>query len=474
MKKIICSLLTILLLSFVVQQLPSMATPGEVTLVVASPEWEPGKIIERLSQKFTEYAQKVLGYPVKIVFDYSPWGTYYDRVATVFAARSDELDLVFADSQWLGEFAEGGHILKLNDFIEANPDLKYALFNDTYDNIRIYHCTYPQGSGNYYGVPGTPDLTKLLIVRKDLFTHPEERAAFKAKYGYDLPQTYEDFLKLDWTQLRDIAEFFTRKKGEKLAGKVLDHDFYGIALVLARDYDFISCYFLDVFWSWGNELWDPKTHETLGYMNSENAIDALKFFVSLVKYMPPGAPSFGYDEVITAYAEGRVAMTALWPSMQPAIYDPKTSLVWNVSMTVVMPGHLGKDGKWRRVITLGGQPLVVSAYSSHKKEALLYLKWFYTNKWFQEEFAKEAGFTARKSIAESEWFAKVKPWSRAFKDSMKYAKDFWNVPFYMELLEIQQIKWNEAVAGKISPEDAMNYIAKKQHEIVAKYGYLGG
>src|SRR5690606_38953035 len=40
--------------------------------------------------------------------------------------------------------------------------------------------------------------------RKELFENPEEQAAFKAKYGYDLapPTTI--------AQVRDIAEFFTR------------------------------------------------------------------------------------------------------------------------------------------------------------------------------------------------------------------------------------------------------------------------
>ena len=44
-------------------------------------------------------------------------------------------------------------------------------------------------------------------------THPAEKAAFKAKYGKDLmpPETWNDWLQ--------IGEFFTRKKGEKLAGK---------------------------------------------------------------------------------------------------------------------------------------------------------------------------------------------------------------------------------------------------------------
>ena len=45
---------------------------------------------------------------------------------------------------------------------------------------------------------------KMLHYRHDLLTDPEEMAAFKEKYGYDLstPKT--------WQQYLDIARFFTR------------------------------------------------------------------------------------------------------------------------------------------------------------------------------------------------------------------------------------------------------------------------
>ena len=51
--------------------------------------------------------------------------------------------------------------------------------------------------------------------RADLLDHPGEQAAFKAKYGYDLApaKTLE--------QMRDIAEFFTRKKGRSSAMRSL-------------------------------------------------------------------------------------------------------------------------------------------------------------------------------------------------------------------------------------------------------------
>ncbi|MEM4490364.1 MAG: extracellular solute-binding protein [Ignisphaera sp.] len=434
----------------------------EVTIVILSPEWEPGRILEQMSADFTSYAEKTLGYKVHVKFDFTPWGTYYTRVMSIVAARSSEVDIIFSDSQWLGELWVGGHIIPLKDFILNDPEMKKAVLEDTYENLIYFYTAYPQGSDNYIGIPGYADVTPLLYFRKDLFTHPEERAAFKQKYGYDLPQTLEDWKNLDWVQLKDIAEFFTRKAGQKLAGEVLTEDFYGIALVLSRDYDFISCFFLSVFWSWGNELWDPTTKNPINYINSTKAKEALRFFVDLTKYMPPGAATFDYDRVISLYAQGKVAMTILWPSMAPALFDPATSRVWNVTGVGIQPHHRGV-----RYTTLGGQPLVISSYSKNKEEAKLFLKWFYTVAY--KNYSLLVGFTARKSIAQSTEFFESKPWARAFVEAIPYAKDFWNVPYYGKLLEVQQLYLNKAVAGEISPDEALDIIAREQWSIVQQY-----
>ncbi|MEM2234579.1 MAG: extracellular solute-binding protein [Desulfurococcaceae archaeon] len=431
----------------------------EVTLVILSPEWEPAVILEEMAKDFTSYAEEKLGYKVYVKLDVTPWGTYYTRVTSVVTARSPEADIIFADSQWLGELWEGGHIISLKDFILNDPEMRYAVLNDTFPNLIYFYTAYPQGSDNYVGIPGTADATPLLHFRKDLFTHPDERAAFRQKYGYDLPTSLEEWMDIDWVQLRDIAEFFTRKKGETLAGKVLDEDFYGLALVLSRDYDFISCFFLSVFWSWGAELWDPVTHNPIGYINSTQAKEALRFFVELTNYMPPGAPTFDYDKVISLYAEGKVAMTAMWASMSGAFYDPATSKVWNVSEAAVQPHHNGV-----RYTMLGGQPLVISAYSRYKEEAKLFLKWFYTVAY--KEYSIRVGFTGRISVAESPEFLNAKPWARAYKEAIKYAKDFWNIPYYGRMLEVQQLYFNKAVAKEISPDEALDIIAAEQWKIV--------
>ncbi|ADV64827.1 extracellular solute-binding protein family 1 [Desulfurococcus mucosus DSM 2162] len=453
--------LAIVVIGGVAYYLSTQQPRKEVTIVVLSPEWEPGKILEQLSANFTSYAQEKLGYPVKVVFDFTPWGTYYQRVTSIVTARSSEADIIFSDSQWLGELFEGGHIIDLTDWINNDPDMKAAT-QDTYENLVKFYMTYPQGSNRYVGVPGYADAVMLLYYRKDLFNDPVERANFKAKYGYDLPSTLEDFKRLDWLQLKDIAEFFTRRAGETLAGQTLTEDFYGITLVLSRDYDYISCSFLSMFWSWGAELWNPSTMDPRSYINSTQGVEALQFLHNLTRYMPPSPATYDYDKVITTFAQGKAAMTVLWPSMAPALFDPATSRVSDKIGVAILPQHNGV-----RYITLGGQPLVISSYSNHKEEAKLFIKWFYTVAY--KDYSLRVGFTARKSIAQSSDFVNSKPWARAFVESLPYAKDFWNIPFYGRMLEIQQKYWNMVVAGQIDPKTAMDKIAEEQWGVVQQF-----
>src|SRR5512136_2710073 len=61
-----------------------------------------------------------------------------------------------------------------------------------------------------YGLP-FHFISMYLWYRYDWFEHPDEQAAFEAKYGYGLPSP-----PITWQEYLDCSEFFTRKSGQKL------------------------------------------------------------------------------------------------------------------------------------------------------------------------------------------------------------------------------------------------------------------
>ena len=433
-----------------------------VTLKMTGPDWLPVTLMEQISADFPAYAKEKLGYEVRIDIDPHPWSNYYDKLSAALAAGTPVYDLFVSDSQWIGSLADSGHIIPLNEHIQNDPELK-AILDKIHPALRNAYCAYPGGTENWWGFPQEADVQGFFI-RKDLFEHPEERAAFQAQYGRDLPQTYEDWSSVEWEQAREYAEFFTRKEGETLAGKTLENDFYGLALASSKAYDFVSMSWLQLLYNWNGEIWNWDTQEVDGYLNSPQAVDSLAYYIDLLQFQPPGAVNFDFDGVNNALAQDLVAMAGNWIAVIPSVIeDPSYSKVTGKIMVAAPPGANGN-----RAFNLGGQPFVVGSKSKHVNEALEYIKW-----WFQDEqqwrFARGGGLPTTAPILESEEFQSLKPWTRAFADAVPLQKDVWKHPQFFPMITAQQEELHKAVTGEIEPKQALDNAAQKLETILAEW-----
>lgn len=449
---------------------PTAVTP-EITITFSSPEWLPGRLTGLIAERFPEWSAKVLGKAVAVKMDLIPWSAIQDRTFAVLAARSKEPTLLISDSQWLGHLYVGGHIVRLNPYIEKDPELQQILARIGEAFVH-YYMTYPQGNrDNIVGFAHEGDFQSL-VVRTDLMSHPTERENFKAQYGYDLPQKYEDWFpaQIDWIQLRDMAKFFTRKAGDELAGKRLEEDFYGIALWMSKAYDAIACAWGNHLYSWGEYWWDPVTGQVDGILNSKRGVEALEYYRSLIPYMPPNYLDMGIDEVNAAMQAGRVALAITYVGFQAALFDPAASVVADKIISVPLPGHLCDDGIFRRYHQLGGQPMCINAYSDHKDVALAFIKF-----WFEPEnqkmWAEGGGGVCLKDILETDWFKNLTPYNRAYADELPFQLDFWNVPVYAEMLQAVQEEIHMCLAGQTDPKTCLDRLAKRHEEILEEDGY---
>jgi len=464
------------------------AKKGPVTLVFTSPEWLPGSLTGDIAKGFTAWSEKNLGYPVTVKMDLNPWGTYHDRLATVFSAKGSDFDILISDSQFVGEFAEAGHIIKFNDWIKAHQGKDIDMF-DFPPNLVKYFCTYPVwdfdmdkfqagdlqlDKVSYWGIPHEADVMALMY-RSDLFTNADERAAFKAKYGYDLPQTYEDWYNwVTWLQFKDFAEFFTRKAGEKLAGQVLTEDVYGCTTWNAK-YDSSAYQFHAYLWDMGGEIWSgPPGFKASGHINSELAVESAKWYASLRPFEPPGAEAYWFDEAVTAMAQGKVAMSLNAVGFIGPLWDKTKSKVADVVQCTVWPGLVrdhgpNADGKYYKYAQLVGQPMCVSAYSKYKEEALAFFIYWFTEE-AQWKWSDGGGGVAALKILNTDRFVNAAPWNRAVRDTIGIQKDFWNIPTYNELMLTEGETLNGIFAGTITDiKVALNDLAVKQDEIIAKW-----
>ncbi len=311
----------------------------EVTLTMAVPDWPPTRIMKKF---FDEQYKPKSGNTVKLEVDFIPWTDFYTRVNASLTSGEKKYNFIVSDSQWLGAFVEGGYFRKINDLLDADPEFKKT-FESIHPNPLNAYSTYPHKSQNYYGFPQFPDVL-VNFARKDPVRRnraeefpgqvQQEAALHRRRAGC-----------MTWDDFRNVGEFFQRKKGDMLAGKPAEDDFYGIAYQAGKGYDFSSMQINGFIWQMGGNTWDETqvpTGQAEGVVNSPEAVAALEKYLSMLQYMPPLAKTgtmdiFKSDEL---FREGKVAMNINWIGLGEASLDPKSSKVADKLVFGQMPGTM--------------------------------------------------------------------------------------------------------------------------------------
>lgn len=415
---------------------------GVTELNILWAQWDPADYLQEIGNMYEE----ATGITVNVIQE--PWGSFYDRAFTEFAAGGDGFDMIVGDSQWLGQGAEQGHYVELTDFLVGE-----GIAETVTEATLTYYGEYPTGSGRYWAFPTEGDADGWAY-RMDLFEDPEEMAAFEAEYGYALgvPET--------WDQLMDIAKFFTRP----------DEGLYGAAIYTQKDYDAITMGYENVLFSFGGK-WQNENNEVLGVVNSPEAISALEFYRELYECCsPPGMGNAFFQETNDALINGQAAMIMNYFAFFPALASPSINPFADVTGYFANPA--GPTGLRRAA--LGGQGISIVSYASPERQeaAKDFIRWF-AQEDTQKEWALLGGYTCNKNVLASEEFLQVAPYNAAFAETMNMVMDYWNIPQFGQLLEVTQRELSDyVVGGEGTAEEAMNAMAEEHHSILVETGVL--
>jgi multiple sugar transport system substrate-binding protein len=148
----------------------AQAQEKQITLCWAA--WDPANALAELSKDFTAKTG------IQMKYEFVPWTNFADRFINELNSGGKLCDVMIGDSQWIGGGATYGHYVKLNDFFDAN-----GISMDDFLPATVYsYSTWPKGTPNYWALPAMGDALGW-IYRKDWFSRPEIRDAFKAEYG---------------------------------------------------------------------------------------------------------------------------------------------------------------------------------------------------------------------------------------------------------------------------------------------------
>ena len=449
------------------------AVSKDIVLNMAGPDWGPTRFLQ---EYFNKTYKAKSGNNVKLVFDFIPWPSFYDRVAASLTSGEKKYQMIISDSQWIGTFIEGGHFMKLNKYIDADPELQ-AIMKDIHPAMTENYSTYPHKSKNYYGFPQFPD-TKVTWFRNDLFCHDGERADFKAKFNQVLPCSYDEWKNTDWDVWANVGKFFRRDKGAKLGDGVAEHDFYGVAYQAGKVGDFSSMQILAFIWQHGGDIWDEANApnaQAEGVVNSAAAVKGFQHYLDILKYAPPvhKTGQMGIFAIQELFMQGKVAAIIDWAGVAPPALDPKVSKYADKTGFAMTPGLRKSDGSIDRTDNIGGQPFVLTTWNSEEvtKEALEVVKWW-MSKDVQIEFSKNGGEPGLMSVMNMPEYNDFLPWNRAHAELLQYQKDVWHTPEMFEMLTQQQEEFDKAITGQKTAKEAMDAIAKFQQELLTEVGKI--
>jgi multiple sugar transport system substrate-binding protein len=422
---------------------PAAEKPAVDEIKILWAQWDPADYLQQIGNVYEQETG------IKVTIVQEPWGSFGDRFFTEMAAGGDAWDMVVGDSQWLGQGSSQGHYIELTDFLVGE-----GIADTVTEATLTYYGEYPTGSGKYWAFPTEGDADGWAY-RKDLFEDPEEQAAFKAKYGYDLavPQTFEQFM--------DIAKFFTRP----------EENLYGVAIYTQKDYDAITMGVENTMFSWGARWQNPETNEVMGVVNSPEAIGAVEYYRELFECcQAPGLSNAFFTETNDALIGGQAVMVMNYFAFFPALVNPNINPYADVTGFFANPA--GPTGK--RHAALGGQGMSIVSYISPERQeaARDFIRWF-AQKDVQARWAELGGYTCNKEVLATDAFLNATPFNPAFAETMNFVMDFWNIPVYGELLEVTQRELSRyIVEGVGTAEEAMNTIAEEHHKILMDAGFI--
>jgi multiple sugar transport system substrate-binding protein len=359
-------------------------------------------------------------------------------------SRRGEYDAIMVHSPQMGLLLDAGVLRPIDDLVAnaelTSPDLDLDdLIQPSWDTVAKYQ-------DETYGFL-TWAYNTVYWARGDLLSHPEEQAAFKAKYGYDLAPAKT------LQQMRDIAEFFTRAKGDKLAGQTLESDFYGILLEGIKGGTTWWTVWNSFVRNWGGDIFDEDGSPSID--RPEN-VAAIEFWGDLWQFGPPGMAEASLIDVPTLMGQGVTAQALAWSDFGLGIDREGASPYAGKFVYAPSPANADYDGP--RSAEVEPSILIIAASSEAPEATYLFLQWM-SDRNTQLALAEElgAGVPNRYSLFEAPIYkdSRLAPLYAAMRGSLEYGEAKPRVPQIYQINDALAGLVQQVGLGQLSAEEAM-------------------
>lgn len=281
------------------------------------------------------------------------------------SSKSKGFDIYLLDNNLVPLFASNNWIQPIGQRLN-----RYYNVDDIYDVLRRSYSW----KNKLYGLPVYSEIT-LLYYRTDLFK----------KYHLSPPTTMQDLAK---------------------DAQALNHPprTYGIALRGLRGEGMNVYIWTEWLRSYGARYF---SNTMMPEFDSSRAIAATKDYHRLIsKYAPPGSGSWGWPQVESAFASGRVAMIVEASAFYPLFNNPKDSSVVGKVGYAVVPA--GPCGRFPANFSIGfSVASTVQRNSKQEKADIAFLQWATSGEMEKARLEHGIGNVDRTSVANSATAQKV-------------------------------------------------------------------
>ena len=386
---------------------------------------------------------------VTINIVWTDYASLHEKMMTELVGGTGAFDVMAAITDFMPEFIRGGYLEPLDSYIENDPP------EDWPDDIPEGLLKFQRDSeGNLYGLPWW-DGPVMFYYRTDLFNDSDEKAAFRAEYGYDLspPETWDEFL--------DISKFFTRDTDGD--GKT---DFYGTVLGAKQGGQNLVYDVLIMFYTNGIEVIDENYKPVF---NTGEGAEALQFYADLInkyKVAPKASTTFDVPESGDFFLTGNCAIHWNWTHIAGFAEDPeKSKIVGNCGYGLMPKGPNGSHKSLSIYWTYA-----IPKASQNKEVAYDYIK-FLISKDMDLLMADYYGQPVRLSTWNDPELVEKFPF---FPWIAKTHEDVGTSPQVAEFTQINdllQIAAAKVIAEQMSAKDALDEAAEDIENIMEEAGY---
>ncbi|HEX8941134.1 MAG TPA: extracellular solute-binding protein [Candidatus Limnocylindrales bacterium] len=368
--------------------------------------------VQNMTKAFTDAHPNI-----KIVPDFVAYESLHDKTVTDQVGGQGSYDLVLIDTPWPAEFAKAGIVQDITDKIPA--DFKSGIFDSAWTA-----ATY---NGRIYGVPWIND-TKFFYYNKQMLTAAGITSA---------PKTWDDVL--------------AAARAVKAKGLVQ------YPLVWSwKQVEAVICDWTELAGAMGGaDFIDANGNAKF---NTGGGLAALKFMKQTLDEGLSNPASLGFieDDVNATMSAGQAAMALNWTYGYSVMNDTSKSKVAGQIMVVPAPGQ----GTTTSAGVNGGMSIAVTKSSKHPDEALQYALALASEQ--SQEMDTANAFPMWKASFDKADVTKANPdFFAAAKVQFDHLVARPIVPYYSKLSSALQVAIQNALAGKMSPEDALNGVASK-------------